>query len=527
MDGIYLTWMISALALGVILLPVFKPPWMELKLTTFVDFFRRYWLHILMLFMIYNAKVGLEIKESIINSDSDESLNDNAAGYSNYTAPGADRLSIQVRLKAIKANDRKPSNFIDLMEVRNGNLVYVRTENDYNELGNELAKRTFDESGNYYVRPFTLTARETLNNYQGNNGIFNSSQVTYNNNVPSDDLATYKISPGKAFIKGVEVPGRNVVYLDFEKTRVKKTLKNQAVNYYTGPTLTVNRAYGCPRIGFTTTSSISLRDSRIGANAHVASGKEIGVARVYDYALESGSYSSALPATNEFDVTLYDIQPYTEITVNQAVTLTVPTFIKGKSSGSTAHLRFGTTTGIITAYNSSGSFSPGEKLIFNGVDDNRIATAITAHSIGAVESIHSAVGVGTFNADVKQFTKIAFGNVNITPKSGTAPGISTVTITGGGFSDHLINPESIKVGTYMHEAMGATLISLGFIALLNRDMDNIVTKKLLFAYGVSYIISLSGSILHVLNPEVHPPIPALFIMAALAGLAFYTSKFSD
>ena len=38
MQGVYLTWMISALALGVILLPVFKPKWMELRLTTFVDF---------------------------------------------------------------------------------------------------------------------------------------------------------------------------------------------------------------------------------------------------------------------------------------------------------------------------------------------------------------------------------------------------------------------------------------------------------------------------------------------------------
>ena len=66
MDGIYLTWMISALALGVILLPVFKPPWMELKLTTFVDFFRRYWLHILMLFMIYNAKDGLDQIDRIL-----------------------------------------------------------------------------------------------------------------------------------------------------------------------------------------------------------------------------------------------------------------------------------------------------------------------------------------------------------------------------------------------------------------------------------------------------------------------------
>ena len=66
MQGVYLTWMISALALGVILLPVFKPKWMELKLTTFVDFFRRYWIHILILFMIYNAKDGLDEVDRIL-----------------------------------------------------------------------------------------------------------------------------------------------------------------------------------------------------------------------------------------------------------------------------------------------------------------------------------------------------------------------------------------------------------------------------------------------------------------------------
>lgn len=66
MQGVYLTWMISALALGVILLPVFKPKWMELRLTTFVDFFRRYWIHILILFLIYNAKDGLDEIDRIL-----------------------------------------------------------------------------------------------------------------------------------------------------------------------------------------------------------------------------------------------------------------------------------------------------------------------------------------------------------------------------------------------------------------------------------------------------------------------------
>ena len=261
-------------------------------------------------------RVGLEITEEIITSSKDQSLTDNAKGFNNFAAPGADRLKISVKLGKRPLESDKNENFVELMVINGGSVSHIDDKIKYNELGNELARRTYSHAGDFYVKPFTISAKESLNDNKGNNGVFGINQLTYGNSTPSPDLGTYKISPGKAFIKGFEVPVRNVVYLDFEKTRVKKVLKNQAVNYYTGPTLTVNRAYGCPRIGFTTTSSSSLRDSRIGADNHVASGKEIGVARVYDYALESGSYYSALPATNEFDVTLYDIQPYTEITVN-------------------------------------------------------------------------------------------------------------------------------------------------------------------------------------------------------------------
>ena len=66
MDRIYLSWMVSALALGVLLLPVFKPPWMKITLPTFVDFFRRYWIHILIVFIIYNSKDILDQLDRII-----------------------------------------------------------------------------------------------------------------------------------------------------------------------------------------------------------------------------------------------------------------------------------------------------------------------------------------------------------------------------------------------------------------------------------------------------------------------------
>ncbi|MEZ7994949.1 MAG: phosphatase PAP2 family protein, partial [Candidatus Poseidoniaceae archaeon] len=66
MEGVYLSWLISALALGVALLPVFKPPWFTITIPTFVDFVRRYWIHITIVFMIYNAKDFLDQVDRIL-----------------------------------------------------------------------------------------------------------------------------------------------------------------------------------------------------------------------------------------------------------------------------------------------------------------------------------------------------------------------------------------------------------------------------------------------------------------------------
>ena len=60
MDGVYLTWLISALAVGVFAMPYFKPPWANMTLSGFVDFIRRYWLHLLLAISIYNAKDFLD-----------------------------------------------------------------------------------------------------------------------------------------------------------------------------------------------------------------------------------------------------------------------------------------------------------------------------------------------------------------------------------------------------------------------------------------------------------------------------------
>jgi len=372
--------------------------------------------------------VGFEVLEDIITVEDDQFLNDNAKGFSNYAAPGADRLGISLVLTKIRLDEEYPNNFIKLVEINNGVVQNIQQNPRLNELGKELAKRTYDESGNYYVKSPTIIAKETLNNLLGNGGIYNKNQVTFNENVPDESLGTYQISPLKAYVKGYEVDIISPVFLDFKKARTTKRLENQSIVYNTGSNLTLNRVYGSPVVGFST-YTLSLRSDRIGINSVSPAGKEIGIARVYDFALESGSYDSLTPNANQWDISLYDIQTYTEIAINENLSLNVPSYIKGKSSGASGFLRFGVSnSGILTAYNISGNFIPGEKLVFNDVenDNTRVSTLITSYTIDSVKSLYGLVGTSyTFSADTVQDTKKIFSNTEITTVDPTS-GISTV-----------------------------------------------------------------------------------------------------
>lgn len=374
-------------------------------------------------------KVGFDITEEIVTADDNIDLNDNAQGFSNYAAPGADRLSIDAVLTKISLDSVTPeltSNFVQLLEVRNGIIQKQINNPNYNIIEKELARRTYDESGNYYVKSPSISVKETLDDLKGNNGVFKENQLTYNNNKASDDLGTYVISPLKAFVSGYEIDVVGTTYLDFEKPRTTKLLENQSVNYVTGPTYTLNRVYGSPSLGISTSYTLSLRDERVGSNQISSPGKEIGLARVYDFALESGSYNTSQPNANEWDISLYDIQTYTEIVLNEPITLTAPTHIKGKSSGAVGFLRYNASnSGIITAYNTKGNFVVGERFIFDGIENNRVSTAITSYSTNDVKSLYGIVGsASTFTADVKLYTSVDAGPVTITASGG---GISTVT----------------------------------------------------------------------------------------------------
>ena len=376
-------------------------------------------------------RIGFNVLEEIINSDLDETLTDNSQGYNNYAAPGADRLKISLSLFKKELTNINDDSFVELATVNDGILKSKKNTTEYSHLAAELARRTYDESGDYYVTPFDVTVLNSLNNNIGNRGVFQEGQFTPMGGTPSKDLALYRIGPGKAFVKGYEIETISSSLLDVDKPRTTQTIENQSIIYNTGPTLRLNNVYGTPTIGIGNTYILTLRDERVGVDQTGVPGKQIGVARVYDIALESGSYDATFGQLNQWDMSLYDVQTVTDLTVNEAVTLAHPCFIKGANSGATAFLMHSVSAGTaLTAYEVEGEFITNESLIFNGIQNPRVAIAVTAYNLGDVKSVYGTnsgvIGINTFSADIIQSTAVAVGVATITAGSG-ANYISTIT----------------------------------------------------------------------------------------------------
>ena len=115
------------------------------------------------------AKVGFELTESIVSNLDDSTLLDPALESSNYSAPGADRFKISAALKVVDLNNPETSpDFVPLITLNNGVVEAIFDRSQYNILQDEMAKRTYDESGHYYVRGFNVSLRE--HNDDGTNG---------------------------------------------------------------------------------------------------------------------------------------------------------------------------------------------------------------------------------------------------------------------------------------------------------------------------------------------------------------------
>jgi len=382
-------------------------------------------------------RIGLGITETLITPEADTSLLDNATGSSNVNAKGAHRLKITLTLSKLPIGSAEDSNFIELIRVRNGRIQEVTRNTEYSVLGETLARRTFDESGDYSVRPFGVDVRESLDDGL-NEGVYVSGTNTDQGVTTSESLMAVQVSPGKAYVRGYEVETTAPTFIDVEKPRTTEEFKGAITPAEVGNFTKVTKVYSSPDLspfisGEVTEPyrTISLRDTAT-ATRGTAAGLEIGVARARAFEHRSGEdassshlVSSASAATAQFNLYLFDIRMFTKVTLSGIPSAgnTVGTKVTGSTSGATGFIH-SAVNNILELINVVGSFNTGEKIISSSSQET---DEILEDSSNADLTV-SAVVTNTFDR-VKQ---VFMDDANVAAEDFTADTVldSTFSLSG-------------------------------------------------------------------------------------------------
>jgi len=362
-------------------------------------------------------RVGFDVNEEIVTAADDPSLNDNAKGFTNYAAPGADRFKISVKLTKKDLLDySNDTNFIELLRVRDGEIKKLEDRTVYNHIRDYFAQRTYDESGDYSIKPFSVSVQNSLNDEIGSNGKYTIDEKTDKGAIPSDDLMCVNLSSGRAYVKGYDVNMWNEV-LDVEKPRDTKNIKAGAVDFRMGSILKVNNAIGSPLLDVGGDSSvIELYNQRKGST-NDKNGLKIGEARVYNYAVSDAPYEND---TTSWDLHMFDIQTYTNIKISNGVSQTflettlAPTGsrVRGRSSGAIGYVAGIPRADEIDLSQTTGKFINGEQLIINesestvGVDtSNASIVRVNSYTTEDIKSVYQAAAdSGSSGSSPENFT---------------------------------------------------------------------------------------------------------------------------
>ena len=354
-------------------------------------------------------RIGLEVSESIITPEDDPSLNDNAAGSSNYSAPGGHRFRIKTTLVKKAINDDTDKNFIELLRINKSKVEQVVNKTAYSELERSLARRTYEESGDYVVDSFDVTAREHLDDFF-NNGVYKTGDTAADGVAASDEYLAVEVGPGRAYVRGYRTEFLTPQYASVPKPRTFKSRQNGIISFELGQFVEVYDVYGNPQLTGDGVSkayqTLELRDNWLIAPAGTTDysdetgtgqGSMIGKARMVQ--MKYLRTDSTL-GTDFHNAYLFDIQMFTALNFAANVTLNAGDRIYGRTSGASAYVFEGATTAqarkYVTIYQVSGNFVQGEVI----TRDGRIVGELDAIFSYQFQDTRSMVGRNPGNAIV-------------------------------------------------------------------------------------------------------------------------------
>lgn len=299
-------------------------------------------------------RVGLAVSEEIITEVDDSSLYDNAIGSPNEAAPGADRYKVSLTLSKLTTTSELDQDFFELARVNDGIVTKMVNKTDYSILEKTMARRTFDESGNYTVNPFRIQIREHRNNNRGawaaTTAYETGDIVTYSGNTyvalstasssttppthdfgavtngvkwqqtssPDYNLGVYTpanggdstkiavgVEPGKAYVQGYEVEKIATDFVSLSKARDLEAISNDVVTTIIGNYILVSNVNCSSTTSFVVSNftSVDLYD-RFTTVGQTASGSKIGTAKIRAIDYDSGN---AALANAVFKLSLFDI----------------------------------------------------------------------------------------------------------------------------------------------------------------------------------------------------------------------------
>ena len=312
-------------------------------------------------------RIGLTTTESIVDSDSDTTLLDSASGTTNANAPGATRFKIELVLAKKQTTSTDPvaanadSNFIELMRVVSGTPTKNVKYPVYGEIEKTLARRTYDESGDYTIKPFpiqvidhqgatgvtsasvdtTITGvlSDFENDFAVNDNIYLSSNTSATANVSeitnstsmvvsnalgdgtsqtifNNNRVSAALEPGKAYVKGYEYESIGAEYVDVKKGREVQTQTTFPINPNFGNNIKVTNFNAGnstesnfdPEAIATTFDVHSVQLSNIvSTTANSYNSTKIGTTRIRQIDYDSGTFTNVSTSnTAIFDMYVFD-----------------------------------------------------------------------------------------------------------------------------------------------------------------------------------------------------------------------------
>jgi hypothetical protein len=334
-------------------------------------------------------RVGFTVTESFVTPNDDASLNDNAAGSSNVNAPGAHRFKILLTLAKKTLASTEDENFFEIARVENGEIKTIVRNTEYAVLEDTLARRTFDESGDYVLTNPDFDVREHL--VSGNNrGIYTSG-----NGGDAAKLAI-GVSPFKAYVKGYEAERLGTTFVDVDKARDFETANNHKTRFNVKNFINVTNVYGSPDVGFvsgdveafktvnlydTATSVRGTQQSTVGTTV-----PQIGRAKSRGFETVSTTESLDINDTSSvYRHYLFDIEMFTHLNALGTASYTTGEIVSGATSAATGVVQNITSTKN-TAVTSISVASPGVVTL----NDHGIKDGQQVHLTGGTWQIDSS-----------------------------------------------------------------------------------------------------------------------------------------